>query len=125
MPRRCVVFSRSIKGQAERDMGGCETRITFQSFGVGAARVAFFALLIKSEPFDVALFRTLSILRIGDRSCSRMEIRIVIDRRVGAIFKQRPAVSALQQHRYRLFAVVQFYSGRVELGWIEIDASSA
>ena len=86
MTRRRFVFSASIKGQPECDMGRSKTGITFECFGVCVARVAFFALLIKRETFDVALFRTLSILRISDRPGGGLEIRIVIDWRVGVIF---------------------------------------
>ena len=87
MTRRCFVFSASIKGQAECDVRWSETGITFERFGVCVAGIAFFALLIKREAFDVALFRTLNIFRICNRPRRRFEIRIVIDRRVGVLFK--------------------------------------
>ena len=47
-------------------MGRSKTGIAFECFSVRIARVAFFALLIKCEAFNIALFRTLSILRIRE-----------------------------------------------------------
>ena len=71
MLRRCFVFSASIKGQTEGDVGRREPRITFECFGVRVARVAFSALLIIRDAFDVALFGTLTVLRIRDRPRGR------------------------------------------------------
>ena len=125
MLRRGFVFAASIKGQPERDVRRCETGIAFERFGVGIACVAFFALLIKREAFDVALLSALRIFRIGKRSGCRFEIPIVIDRRVSVIFNQRATVFAFENNRKRLLRSAQLQTRRVDLDRIEIDARGA
>jgi len=51
------VFTASIKGQTERDVGGCKTRIALQGFDVSLTRFTLFALFIERESGDVALLR--------------------------------------------------------------------
>ena len=77
MTRGRFVFSASIKGRPECDMGRSKTGITSECFSVCVASVALFALLIKREAFDVTLFRTLSILRIRDRPGGWFEIGLL------------------------------------------------
>src|SRR5690348_1133571 len=102
MPRSAVVFPASIKGQAESDVRGCEVGVTFQCFYVRLARFAFFALLVQRESGDVALLRAGWVWRIGNRARCGLEIRIVVDWRIGSIAQQHAPVVALERQFERL-----------------------
>src|SRR5689334_24075423 len=102
MPRSLFVFTASIKGQAERDVRGCETRIAFQCFAVSLARFTLSALLVERESGNVALLRARCIRRIRNWTRRGFEIRVVIDWRISSITQQHAAVFALERQHQRL-----------------------
>ena len=58
MSRGSFVFTASIIGQTQSNVCRRKTGIAFQRFCVSIARFALFALLIKRQTLDVALFST-------------------------------------------------------------------
>src|ERR1044072_3577052 len=96
MLRSGLVFAASIKGQAERDVRGRESRITLQCLGVSLARFTFSTLLIEREAGDVALLLAVGGGRCGNRARRGFEIRIVVDRRISSIPQQHAGGSIFE-----------------------------
>src|SRR6185369_2385096 len=90
------VLAASIKGQAQTDVRRRETGIALQSLEVSRPRFTFFALLVESQPFNVALFGAGDIFWIGNRPRGWFEVRIVINRRIRSITKQYTAIFAFE-----------------------------